>query len=559
MTDSINKVPSRSEYLRARVRRLVCVGLLLVSVELAVFHHLSFALSHEALSGKDSPLHMTMAINVNYCGASISRILTWYASERMQNAHYPPLTYALSSAVMSIYRGSPVAGALASRAIWIVVLAGSLFGAGQRIGKSPWAGLAAAAVGGLSPMVLLEARHVDLELPTLAAVALGVYGLTLTDGFRKPGASVLCGILFGVGLLTKPTTAFYLAPLALASLALPSQTEIRPRARARNAAFCLGVTLAAASIYYLPSLHRLFKGAGGELVNQTWDLKGNLLVYANAFPNELFPPVIAALVAAATVWLAVRRDRWLIALAVSSLTAFAILMLMQTPSATYLYPLQALGALAIARSLAHLPVRMRNAAAGLLSLTMLAPLALPFPDWDAEREIPVNETALRPLRTIYGVDPGRLSSTAIERGTVPWEHYSILDGILGDRYHATSYDDVVTVDVRRGQGLFDDADAFRIAMALVEREKPWSQSLPHDRMSGPRMSSRFLFLLKQSPLVVVARPFDQENDPDALDVVNEVVQTHALDFQIRHRTSPWHGYWYQFYRKKDTTEVERNR
>src|SRR5262249_12780202 len=77
------------------------------------------------------------------------------------------------------------------------------------------AGVAAAWMFGMAPFVVFSTLRFQLDLPLAALVATALLVLVLTDGFNRTGWSLLLGVVFGVGMLTKPPFAVYLVPAVL--------------------------------------------------------------------------------------------------------------------------------------------------------------------------------------------------------------------------------------------------------------------------------------------------------------------------------------------------------
>src|SRR5262249_56669214 len=90
-----------------------------------------------------------------------------------------------------------LAGGLAATSAWGRALSGGS------------AGVAAAWIFGTAPFVVFSTLRFQLDLPLAALVATALLMLVLTDGFTRVGWSLLAGVVFGVGMLTKPPFGVY--------------------------------------------------------------------------------------------------------------------------------------------------------------------------------------------------------------------------------------------------------------------------------------------------------------------------------------------------------------
>jgi len=126
--------------------------------------------------------------------------------------YYPPLVYWLSSVFYLIFgKGEDVA--VASNLIFFAILIFSTYG----VAKHFWgrgAGLLSALVVSVMPVLLSQSREYQLDFPLTAMVSLSIYFLLKTNSFRNRFYSILFGISFALGFLTKWTfPAFFIAPV----------------------------------------------------------------------------------------------------------------------------------------------------------------------------------------------------------------------------------------------------------------------------------------------------------------------------------------------------------
>lgn len=130
--------------------------------------------------------------------------------------NYPPL-YNLT---MIPFLGARADIADAGSAVNVLYLAGlvvAVFLIGRRL-MDDWSGLAAAALIGFYPLIVMMARLTILDLALTTWVAWGFYALTRSEDFANTGWSAAFGALLGLGMLTKWTAFIYLAGPAIAAL-----------------------------------------------------------------------------------------------------------------------------------------------------------------------------------------------------------------------------------------------------------------------------------------------------------------------------------------------------
>src|SRR4029453_17606064 len=93
----------------------------------------------------------------------------------------------------------------------------SVYGVARTVGD-PMAGLLAAFFLGTAPFVVYSLLTFQLDLPLMAMVALALYMLIRTERFSRPGWTAALGLVWGLGLLTKPTFPVYACPPLLWTL-----------------------------------------------------------------------------------------------------------------------------------------------------------------------------------------------------------------------------------------------------------------------------------------------------------------------------------------------------
>ena len=187
------------------------------------------------------------------------------------SGYYPPLVAGVAGLGHLAFGRGPIV-AVMTNAIFVALLAVSLYAATARLFDRSAARLAAATAL-LLPSVLEQASLHMLDLPLTAMVALAFAALLYSDDFRRPGASILCGLCLGMGMLTKWTFAFFLvAPLAWSAI------RALQRGRLGNVALAAGAALLAFGPYYFPILP--------DLIAETW--KGNVSALRRGPEDGLF-------------------------------------------------------------------------------------------------------------------------------------------------------------------------------------------------------------------------------------------------------------------------------
>jgi 4-amino-4-deoxy-L-arabinose transferase-like glycosyltransferase len=125
----------------------------------------------------------------------------------------PPLPFL---SVVPFYRvfGVSTDVALMSNCLYLAILLGSVYGIGRSL-YGPKVGLLASFLVSFYPVLFSISRLSYVDYAMTAMVALAIYLLLKTDGFRNRGWSLLFGFAAGLGLLTKwPFIAFAGAPIA---------------------------------------------------------------------------------------------------------------------------------------------------------------------------------------------------------------------------------------------------------------------------------------------------------------------------------------------------------
>jgi hypothetical protein len=282
-----------------------------------------------------------------------------------RSSFYPPLALCLAGVASLLLPTEAAAVAV------MLAFLGLGMAAVHRLGCSlggPGVGGCAALLFATAPFVVYSVLRLQLDLPLAAMVALALAALLATDDLTRPGPALLCGVICGLGMLTKPTFALYVAPAAAVLLL---------RSRRRGLAGAGLVLLVAALVsggWFGP---RLF-GLGAQLDARSFaqaaeaGQPGALTLSGLSFyPRWLAYEVGLGAAALAVVGLVIvlRRRHWYLLAAVG--VPFVALELIQNKNLRYALPL--VGALAVVAALGldALPRR-----AGRVVMVLLVGLAI---------------------------------------------------------------------------------------------------------------------------------------------------------------------------------------
>ena len=203
-----------------------------------------------------------------------------YAEIVAMSSFYPPLV--LCAAGLS-YFVLPIAPVTAQLVMWAFLVAGTLavWGVGRRL-LDPAAGLLAAFLFATAPFVVFSLLRFQLDLPLAAMVAVALLVILLTEGFTRVGWSLVAGIVFGVGMLTKPPFAAYVLVPVLLAVA----SSYRRRRAAGYAALAILVGAALSVPWYGPRLFGLLPQIANRSFKPSKDVSGSLEL-SNTFAARL--------------------------------------------------------------------------------------------------------------------------------------------------------------------------------------------------------------------------------------------------------------------------------
>jgi|GEM_PF-952362 len=249
----------------------------------------------------DMALHQTIALKVYDAVASAGPAAI--ASIPSLTGQYPPLYHSIVAVFYGVF-GKTVDAAQYANLAAVALLAIATYHLGLRLSAPGGQNAAAAAAVLVSfyPMMLWLSRETVIDYWLTAMVALAVWRLYATAEFSDRQASVVFGLVCGLGMLTKWTFPLFVAAPA-AWLA---------RKNPRNAAIAAVIAAAIAAAWYLPAVPTLagflrtnMAGALAEGDPDRLSLQA-VIFYIRAMAGyQLFLPLFAAFVAGAVL---VARD-----------------------------------------------------------------------------------------------------------------------------------------------------------------------------------------------------------------------------------------------------------
>ena len=273
-----------------------------------------------------------------------------------RSSFYPPLATCTAGAVALVLPTDVAAGVTLLGFLGLGMAAVYLLGRRLVGGR---AGVAAALLFGAAPFVVFSTLRFQLDLPLAAMVMLALVTLLATGDFHRLGVTALLGVVCGLGLLTKPTFALYIAPPAVFLL-------LRGGRRALPGAALATLIAAALSLpWFGPRLLGLGAQVDARAFSQAaesghpgiFTLVG-LVFYLRLLGYQLGLASVT-LVAIGLVVACVRRQWFLL---VTALTPLVVLELIRNKNLRYALPLLGVLAIVAALGLEALPERLRRGA-----------------------------------------------------------------------------------------------------------------------------------------------------------------------------------------------------
>ena len=256
--------------------------------------------------------------------------------------YYPPFYYLQEAAVMALWPGTQFLAFLANLP-GVLLLSYCTFRMAEEY-RLPY-GWLAGLLPLMMPMVAWTSRETLLDVPLSGWVAAGVYVILKSEAFAKPGWSILLGLVFALGMLTKWTfVAFLFFPVLVAL--------IQSRSKLRSALHLFVASLVAAPLtlsWYWPNLQSLLDrfaltaSAGTELEKDPgWTSVAGWLYYPRCLLSYYLYLPLAFLFVAAIVILVRRRRLSDLALVWAWLVGgWVLLTLLDAKDPRYIMPLVA--------------------------------------------------------------------------------------------------------------------------------------------------------------------------------------------------------------------------
>ena len=303
----------------------------------------------------------------DYANHLESAVLCWrglaagdVAAVLARSSFYPPLVPCLAGLVFRVIPSDATFGQVVILAFLGLGMAATYLLA--RRWASGAGAVVAATLVGTAPFVVNLTLRFQLDMPLMAMVAVALEMLLRTDGFRKPAWSLALGLVLGLGLLTKPPFAAYVASAIVLTL-----VTVRELRAAVNALATILVTLVIAGPWYGPRVlgipmqvqNRSFRQAAEAGFPDALSA-ASLAYYPLNFPVQ-FGVVGAALLLVGLV-VALRRRYWYV---LAGFVPLAGLFLIQNKQLRYTLPLLPIAAVAAGIGFSSLP-RPARAITGVL-------------------------------------------------------------------------------------------------------------------------------------------------------------------------------------------------
>jgi Dolichyl-phosphate-mannose-protein mannosyltransferase len=283
-----------------------------------------------------------------------------------RSSFYPPLALCLTGALSLALPVEAAAGVV--MLAFLAVGMAAVHRLGHTLGGED-TGVTAALMFATAPFAVYLLPRLQLDLPLAAMVALALSVLLATEHFGRLGPSLAFGVVCGLGMLTKPTFALYVAPPALWLLA-------GGRRRALSGAGLAVLVAAALSVsWYGP---RLF-GLGAQLEARSFAQAAEaghpdpLTLTGLAFyPRWLGYQIGVGAAALSAVGVLVTCARRRFILLVAAGAPFVVLELIRNKNLRYALPLLGVLAVLAALGLQALPRRLYRVAVAVLVVLGIA-------------------------------------------------------------------------------------------------------------------------------------------------------------------------------------------
>jgi hypothetical protein len=176
---------------------------------------------------------------------------------------YPPLLYVVGGLAYVVLGPHPAAMTLVLDLVFVPLLAFGCYGVGSNVAGRR-AGLLAALFALGSAMFVSMSHEYMIDPAQTALVAVSVWAILASRRFSRPGVSALAGVLCGLSLLTKETSAVFLAGTVAVTFARGGWRNWRGLLF-----FCAGAGVVAGPwyVYQWPHIKAEYTGIGQLYVN----------------------------------------------------------------------------------------------------------------------------------------------------------------------------------------------------------------------------------------------------------------------------------------------------
>jgi hypothetical protein len=206
---------------------------------------------------------------------------------------HPPLVYILG-APWNHLAGSADAGTFFNTLLFSTLLVLSVYFIGARF-SNPWGGFLSALLAVTAPLYAFIAHQFLLDGPMTAMCALTFAAFLKTEGFRHRRASVLFGLIFGLGMLTKETFPIFMTGIFLAWIVQAWRTgrRVEKTPAWANLGLAALTAFATAGFWYVPYAPGMIKvffhhhEMGGIEQDPSWTTLPGALFYVFALSDQL--------------------------------------------------------------------------------------------------------------------------------------------------------------------------------------------------------------------------------------------------------------------------------
>lgn len=175
-----------------------------------------------------------------------------YAEAQRAAGAQPPVVPTSAFPLLVVFGRDNLQAALATAALWSVLLVVATYGLASRLVSPRWALLAALCVG-TAPVVADFSRMFHFAVPAAALLTSALWALLLSDGLRRTRWVVAAGVLLALTTTARTMTIAYVAAVLVGAAIPLLAAEVDRRLRARNLALLAAVTVAVAALWWVPS------------------------------------------------------------------------------------------------------------------------------------------------------------------------------------------------------------------------------------------------------------------------------------------------------------------